>query len=100
MAKIKHLPENERPREKLLEKGEKYLWSIKLGKLEKTAINNQRLIWCLESFDLSLEELAEGINVSLKTLISAREGDEALTIGQLKKLSEYSRANCTTCPVE
>ena len=57
--------------------------------MEKTEINADRLEWCLNSFELTLEELAVGVNISQKTLRSANEGEAALTIGQLKKLSKY-----------
>jgi len=57
--------------------------------LEKTAINAGRLEWCLDSFGLTLEELAVGVKIFLNTLMSASEGEAALTIGQLKKLSDY-----------
>lgn len=57
--------------------------------MDKAIINPRRLQWCLDSFDLSLEELAGKLGISIKTLETIWENKPSVSIKQINKLAIF-----------
>ncbi|WP_177418244.1 helix-turn-helix domain-containing protein [endosymbiont of Lamellibrachia barhami] len=56
------------------------------------AINPQRILWCCEEQGLSLEQLSREVGIALATLESAMQGEDVLSINQLRKIaSQFNR---------
>lgn len=57
--------------------------------MEKTAINPSRLEWCLDTFDISLVELADKLKISINTLEAVLKNEPVITINQLNKIATF-----------
>lgn len=55
---------------------------------KKIHINPQRLQWCLESFDMTLQEVADKLKIALQTLEKAMNEEEVISVRQLEKLAQ------------
>ena len=52
-------------------------------------INGERLQWCCRQAGLSPDELAGALKIAPATLARALEGEDGLTVNQLKKIANY-----------
>ena len=53
------------------------------------SLNFQRIEWCCEQAGITPEHLASDVGIAIDTLRKAREGIDALTPGQLRKIATY-----------
>ena len=52
-------------------------------------INPERIIWCCAEQGLTIELLSKEVDIALATLDSAMQGEDALSINQLRKIASY-----------
>jgi len=52
-------------------------------------INEERLQWCCREAGISPEDLAGALKIAPATLARALEGEDGLTVNQLKKIADY-----------
>lgn len=53
------------------------------------AINPQRIAWCCEEHGITLEQLAKDVGIAPATLDRAMDGEDALSINQLRHVAAY-----------
>lgn len=53
------------------------------------AINNQRIAWCCEEQGITVEQLAAEVGIAPATLQRAMDGEDALSINQLRHMATY-----------
>lgn len=53
------------------------------------AINPQRIAWCCDEQGITTEHLSRELSIALATIESAMQGEDALSINQLRKIAAY-----------
>lgn len=57
--------------------------------MNKTAINPKRLEWCIDTFEINLEELSSKLNISINTLKAAMDNQAVISMKQLENLAIF-----------
>ncbi|MDM8555855.1 ImmA/IrrE family metallo-endopeptidase [Desulfococcaceae bacterium HSG7] len=57
--------------------------------MEKITINPNRLQWCMNTSMVNIDDLSNGVNISMQTLERAMTNQAALSVNQLEKIANF-----------